>query len=328
MADTEDAPDFPTGGRDTWGALSEIGSGAFGVVYASGARPGVAVKRMLPAHSDEDVVGRAAREYALGFLARGPCVVAHLEHIGRDLVLELCAPAPRPVRADSVLAALRDMLTGLSSIHRAGIVHGDIKPENVMYSGGRLKIIDFSSSFTADEGRGLYMRGGAHTITITHRPPELAAGYPHLEPSADVYAGALTLLEFRAPAGHLVPVSSNDDSCARLLYGIENTLGPMDPPEGSMLAGALHVLWDNSHRILPSSRHLLGLARPDCALSGADLVRSRLLDLPNGCRRRVRRLVWDMLNPGDHTARPSSEQALAVMESWFAPAPPAAPAHA
>jgi serine/threonine-protein kinase len=50
------------------------------------------------------------------------------------------------------VAIVRDCLAALAALHRAGIVHADVKPANIMLKrSGRAKIIDIGSAFELDE---------------------------------------------------------------------------------------------------------------------------------------------------------------------------------
>jgi serine/threonine-protein kinase len=63
---------------------------------------------------------------------------------------------------------IRDCLRGLEWLHRQGIVHGDIKPGNIMVGqNGNAKIIDFGSAFIA--GR----RARQRMFTRTYAAPEV-----------------------------------------------------------------------------------------------------------------------------------------------------------
>lgn len=54
-------------------------------------------------------------------------------------------------RSGSAVAIIRDCLSALEALHRHGIVHGDIKPGNIMIKrSGASKIIDIGSAFSMD----------------------------------------------------------------------------------------------------------------------------------------------------------------------------------
>jgi serine/threonine protein kinase, bacterial len=79
--------------------------------------------------------------YDQGMDARHPFLVMELIEGGtlRELLAER---GPMPPHA--VAAVLRPVLGGLAAAHRAGLVHRDVKPENVLISDqGDLKIVDF-----------------------------------------------------------------------------------------------------------------------------------------------------------------------------------------
>jgi serine/threonine-protein kinase len=79
--------------------------------------------------------------YDQGLDARHPFLVMELVEGGtlRELLTER---GPMPPHA--VAAVLRPVLGGLAAAHRAGLVHRDVKPENVLISDeGDVKIVDF-----------------------------------------------------------------------------------------------------------------------------------------------------------------------------------------
>jgi serine/threonine-protein kinase len=138
--------------------------------------------------------------YDQGMDARHPFLVMELVEGGtlRELLAER---GPMPPHA--VVAVLRPVLGGLAAAHRAGLVHRDVKPENVLISDqGDVKIADF----------GLVRAVAAAGITSTsvilgtaaYLSPEQVSDGPsnRAGPRSDVYsAGILTyeLLTGRTP---------------------------------------------------------------------------------------------------------------------------------
>ncbi len=52
------------------------------------------------------------------------------------------------VKPGMAIAIVRDCLAALAALHREGIVHGDIKPSNIMLKRtGNAKIVDIGSAF-------------------------------------------------------------------------------------------------------------------------------------------------------------------------------------
>lgn len=54
-----------------------------------------------------------------------------------------------PIPEKVVVSYLKAVLIGLASIHKHGILHLDIKPENLLFKGNTLKIADFGLSRAA-----------------------------------------------------------------------------------------------------------------------------------------------------------------------------------
>lgn len=69
-----------------------------------------------------------------------------------ERVLFTQGPAQPRFKAGVAMAIIRDCLTALAALHREQIVHGDIKPANIMLRrSGHAKIIDIGSAFHLDE---------------------------------------------------------------------------------------------------------------------------------------------------------------------------------
>ncbi len=146
--------------------------------------------------------------YDQGLDARHPFLVMELVEGGtlRELLAER---GPMPPHA--VVAVLRPVLGGLAAAHRAGLVHRDVKPENVLISDeGDVKIADF----------GLVRAVAAAGITSTSvilgtaaylSPEQVSDGSStRAGPRSDVYsAGILTyeLLTGRTPFTGDTPLS-------------------------------------------------------------------------------------------------------------------------
>ncbi len=74
------------------------------------------------------------------------------------------------LRYDKVLDLFSQVLEGVKHLHRFGIAHRDIKPQNILVSGERLKLTDFGSSFMPEE---LYARTRENGGTILYSAPEV-----------------------------------------------------------------------------------------------------------------------------------------------------------
>jgi serine/threonine-protein kinase len=72
------------------------------------------------------------------------------EMINRSIITR--GPVQPRMRAGVAVAIVRECLEALAALHRQGIVHGDVKPGNVMLKrSGHAKIIDIGSAFDLDD---------------------------------------------------------------------------------------------------------------------------------------------------------------------------------
>jgi serine/threonine-protein kinase len=135
--------------------------------------------------------------YDQGLDARHPFLVMELIEGGtlRELLIER---GPMPPHA--VAAVLRPVLGGLGAAHRAGLVHRDVKPENVLISDdGEVKIADFGL-VRAVAAAGITSASVILGTAAYLSPEQVRDG--KATPSSDVYAaGILTyeLLTGRTP---------------------------------------------------------------------------------------------------------------------------------
>jgi eukaryotic-like serine/threonine-protein kinase len=103
----------------------------------------------------------------------------------------------RRVAPDRVVEIARECCAGLACAHAAGLVHRDIKPQNLLVTtAGTIKIADFGVAHALDQTR--LTLTGSIIGTARYLAPEQTAGGRPITPAADVYALGVVLYELLA----------------------------------------------------------------------------------------------------------------------------------
>ena len=97
---------------------------------------------------------------------------------------------------DVALRLIREMADALEHAHRRGVVHRDVKPENVLVHDGHALIADFGVALALEQAGGERLtRTGISIGTPQYMAPEQAAGERAIDARADVYALGAVLHE-------------------------------------------------------------------------------------------------------------------------------------
>ncbi|GJG89079.1 hypothetical protein tb265_42600 [Gemmatimonadetes bacterium T265] len=204
----------------------ELGGGGMSRVFvAEDARLGrrVVVKVLAPELAEGMSAARFAREVRLAARLQHPNIVPVLAAEDRDGLAFYTMPyvdgeslrarlagGGRPDLGQAV-TILRDMARALGYAHAQGVVHRDVKPDNVLLSDGAAAVADFGIAKAVSAARtvetppgaaptGTLTRAGASLGTPAYMAPEQAAGDPDVDARADLYAWGVVAYELLA--GH------------------------------------------------------------------------------------------------------------------------------
>jgi serine/threonine-protein kinase len=198
--------------------LEELGAGGMGRVYRAKnvtLERVVALKTLAPIFSaDEAFVQRFLKEARAAARLNHPNIVQIYDFGCEEGIYYLAmeyvdGPSLRALLGHARLAErdaivlVRHAVAALGVAHAAGIVHRDIKPDNLMLTAkrDRLKLVDLGIAKRMDEDKGLTQTGQA-VGTPQYISPEQIRGVKDIDARADIYSLGATLFQLvtgRAP---------------------------------------------------------------------------------------------------------------------------------
>ncbi|MDZ4825375.1 MAG: serine/threonine-protein kinase, partial [Actinomycetota bacterium] len=216
---------------DGFEAVEEIGSGGFSTVYRAretGPNRLVALKVLSVADVTPHALESFRREtVALGAVSTHPNIVTlYRQEVLPDgrpmLVLELCSGSvANQLRGGNTIAP-REALAiavkvggALETAHRAGMLHRDVKPQNILVTMfGEPALADFGVARLQASAQATV---GVFGFTTLHAPPELLEG-KQLSAASDVYELASTL--YQMLAGRAAFTSFDNENPASIILRI------------------------------------------------------------------------------------------------------------
>ena len=190
--------------------LELAGSGGMGSVFRARDRTdGATVAVKLLHDRSPEIRERFAREARVLASLRHPAIVRYLAHgdvpgEGRYLAMEwlegetLAARLARgPISLAETVAVAARLADALATAHAAGVVHRDVKPENLFLEQGdtvRAKLVDFGIA-RVRETSAARTRTGAILGSPGYMAPEQARGARDVDARVDVFALGCVLFE-------------------------------------------------------------------------------------------------------------------------------------
>ena len=200
--------------RERYALERELGRGGMAIVYLARDlrhdRP-VALKVLLPSLAQSLGAERFLREIRTAARLQHPHILSVHDSGEADGQLWFTMPYVEgetlrqrlrregQLSLPDALRIAREVADGLDFAHRHGVVHRDVKPENILLSDGHALVADFgiSRALAGEESGEALTETGVSVGTPAYMSPEQAAGQP-VDARTDVYALGAVLYEMLA----------------------------------------------------------------------------------------------------------------------------------
>ncbi|HMG11658.1 MAG TPA: protein kinase, partial [Gemmatimonadaceae bacterium] len=209
----DDVAHFPEALAERYRLIAQLGRGGMATVYLAHdlkhARD-VAVKIVHPVVASALGADLFLREIEIVAQLHHPHIVPLFEsgeangslyyimpyEAGASLRDRIARDSPLPL--EDVLLILRDVCDALAYAHQHGVVHRDVKPDNVLLSGRHAMVTDFGVAKAATRVAGEIGVGGIALGTPTYMAPERIAALPNVDQRADIYSFGVLAYELLA----------------------------------------------------------------------------------------------------------------------------------
>jgi serine/threonine-protein kinase len=231
---------------DRWRVESRLGQGAMGSVFRGKdltTQGPVAIKILAPEHCRKPkVLARFEREAEKMTTLRHPNIVqlhGHgrrgalpyivMEYLDGMTLADVLQHEGGTLPLAETIALVKQLAQGLAFLHKNGLVHRDVKPQNVIVGGeGRVTILDLG--VIRDQANPGLTRPGAMVGTPYYMSPEQILGAEDIDKRTDVYAVAA--MTFELITGRPPFLGENN---FEVLYGHKN----LPPPDASQVQSTI-----------------------------------------------------------------------------------------
>jgi serine/threonine-protein kinase len=192
---------------------------------------------------------------------------------GESLRARIKRDGPLPVH--EAIRILREVVDALAYAHQRGVVHRDIKPDNVMLSGRHAAVTDFGvAKAVSAAGSETLTTVGVSLGTPTYMAPEQAVGESDIDNRADIYALGAVAYELLTGAPPFEKATAQAMLSAHVLekpVDITTKRPGIPPGLGSMIMRCLEKdredRWKTADEMLPQ---LEALATPSGGITPTD----------------------------------------------------------
>ncbi len=258
-----------------------IGSGSYGEIFSGQdtelQRP-VALKFIAPQKLDNGAAQRLLREARAASSLNHPNIVVVHEVITWGawpvIVMELVsgsslrAMCGQKLSQDLGLGIGAQVLQALAFAHRNGVVHLDLKPENIMLRpDGIVKVLDFGLARSSPRVSSGSTTGGISVGTLRYMAPEQYTGAP-ASPASDIFSTGIILYEMLAGV-HPFESGSSIETAHAIVTKQPKPLRQIEPGIASPAAALIERMLNKEAGLRPSAAEAQAILEQVAGSSGA-----------------------------------------------------------